>query len=81
MTDHWAWAKMLAEKLKGEAYGKLKDIGVRDMDDYIRSILVYVYGRDRKMDVHATLLPNHEEGITEGNFQYPNLLIKRKETK
>ena len=70
-----------AEKLKGEAYGKLKDIGVRDMDDYIRSILVYVYGRDRKMDVHATLLPNHEEGITEGNFQYPNLLIKRKETK
>ena len=53
----------------------------KDMRDYIRSILVYVYGRDRKMDVRATLLPNQTEGITEGDFHYPNLLIKRKVTK
>ena len=66
------------EKLKDQSAGKLKDIGVKDMDDYIRSILIYVYGRDRKMDIEATLLPNETQGIEEGNFHYPNLLIRKK---
>lgn len=67
------------DKLHGEKAGKLKDMGVKDMDDYIRSILVYVYGRDRKMDITASVLPNETEGIDEGSFHYPNLLIKRKD--
>ena len=71
-------ASYYKEKLKDQSAGKLKDIGVKDMDDYIRSILIYVYGRDRKMDIEATLLPNETQGIEEGNFHYPNLLIRKK---
>lgn len=67
------------EKLNGENAGKLRDIGVNDIDDYIRSILIYVYGRDRKMNIQAELLPNQTQEITEGDFTYPNLLIRRKD--
>lgn len=67
------------EKLNGENAGKLCDIGVKDIDDYIRSILIYVYGRDRKMNIQAELLPNQTQEITEGDFTYPNLLIRRKD--
>lgn len=74
-------ASYYEEKLAGESAGKLSDMGVKDMDDYIRSILVYVYGRDRKMGIEAILLPHHEEGIEEGAYHYPNLLIARKDRK
>ena len=30
------------------------------------------------MDIEATLLPNETQGIEEGNFHYPNLLIRKK---
>lgn len=67
------------EKLNGQKAGKLKDIGIYDQDDYIRSILLYVYGKDRKMHLQTTILPNEKDGITQGKFQFPNLLIMKKE--
>ena len=67
------------EKLNGQKAGKLKDIGIYDQDYYIRSILLYVYGKDRKMHLQTTILPNEKDGITQGKFQFPNLLIMKKE--
>lgn len=67
------------EKLNGESAGRLCDMGVKDMDDYIRSILIYVYGRDRKMNIQAELLVNQEQEVVEEEFTYPNLLIRRKD--
>lgn len=72
-------ARYYMEQLKDEGAMRLQDIGVKDMDDYIRSILIYVYGRDRKMQVEASLIQNQETKIVEGAYQYPNLLIKRKD--
>lgn len=75
-----AVASYYKEKLQDQSAAKLKDIGVKDMDDYLRSILMYVYGRDHAMDIHALVLPNEPDGIEEGTYHYPNLLIQ-KETK
>ena len=72
-------ARYYSERLKEENAMRLQDIGVKDMDDYIRSILIYVYGRDRKMNMEAALIQNQETEIVEGDYQYPNLLIKRKD--
>lgn len=68
-----------SEKLQEAGAGRLRDMGVKDMDDYIRSILVYVYGRDRKMKIEAMVINNQEKLIKEGDFEYPNLLIRRKD--
>lgn len=70
--------KYYTDQLHGEVAGKLKDMGVKDMDDYIRSILIYVYGRDRKMKMEAVTIPHQDKGVQEGDFTYPDLLIRKK---
>lgn len=65
------------EKLNGQNAIRLQDIGVNDMDDYIRSILMFVYGKDRNMDLCADILPDAQ--VEQEQFTYPNLLIRRKD--
>lgn len=67
------------EKLQQHNAIRLQDVGVYDMDDYIRSILMYVYGKDRKIDLRADVLPGDGAQVQQGQFYYPNLLIRRKD--
>ena len=67
------------DKLHQHNAVRLQDIGIQNMDDYVRSILMYVYGKDRNMDLCADVLPGNDTQIEQEAFTYPNLLIRRKD--